>query len=69
LQLRAAEEQIILRSRAVEMRWSSDKCQQSVKGMCNFFLSVSLPYTVTAEYSAECVNYGTCWYSVQFQTD
>jgi len=37
LQLRAAEEQIILRSRAVEMQWSSDKCQQSVKGMCSFF--------------------------------
>ena len=35
MQLRAAEEQIILRSRAVEMQWSSDKCQQSAKGKCN----------------------------------
>jgi len=44
LQLRAAEEQIILRSRAVEMQWSSDKCQQSVKGMCNFVYYSCLLY-------------------------
>ena len=32
-QLRGAERQIILRGRAAELRWSSDKCEQSTAGL------------------------------------
>jgi len=61
LQLRAAEEQIILRSRAVEMRWSSDKYQQSVKGTCNFYLHFCLSVYVNTTCSAEATSSSRFW--------
>jgi hypothetical protein len=36
-QLNVAQSMIFQRSRAAEVNWSSDKCQQSQTGLCSFF--------------------------------